>query len=85
MIKEDGSRVGDKKTENARTDLTHYGATFEWDYTTNNWKGIERADTVYNALHQNTKRTIYDWSNGDWSAKTQYTYAFDNPGFKEPP
>ena len=78
-VNSDGSRVGKSKEEYSKANLTGYGAKYDWDETTNNWKGTERADTVFNAAHQNSEVVIYDWdkTKGEWSAKTKYTWKYD--------
>ena len=76
-INSDGSRIGKTWEEYAQTSLTAYGAKYTWDNTTNDWKGVGRGDTVYDAKHNMTSRTIYAWIDNAWIPNTRYTYAYD--------
>ena len=75
----DGVRVGKSKTEYgfnaAGTQVLT--ATYEWDGTAKDWKGIKKTEYVYNAQDKMESNTESDWVNGAWLPKTRYTYAYD--------
>ena len=75
----DGSRVGKSKTEAvydaAGTQVL--SATYDWDVTNNDWKGLSRIEDVFNEKGKQESRTEYDWVNDDWLYKTAKTYAYD--------
>ena len=75
----DGSRVGKSKTEAvydaAGTQVL--SATYDWDVTKNDWKGLSRIEDVFNEKGKQESRTEYDWVNNDWLYKTAKTYAYD--------
>ena len=75
----DGKRIGTTKQEFAFNagGVQIMTAAYTWDNTTNNWKGTEKTEDVYNAANKMESRTISDWVNGAWLPKTQYTYAYD--------
>ncbi len=72
-----GSRVGESKMEYANDGFVYYGATYTWDNTISNWKGVDRADTIYNEARKMTSRTEYVWVNNAWVPDVKYTYAYD--------
>ena len=75
----DGVRVGKSKTEYgfnaAGTQVLT--ATYEWDGTAKDWKGIKKTEYVYNAQNKMESNTESDWLDGKWSAKTRKTYAYN--------
>ena len=74
-----GKRIGTTKQEyefNAGG-VQIMTAAYTWDNTTNNWKGTEKTESVYNTANKMESRTISDWVNGAWLPKTRYTYAYD--------
>ena len=79
-VKPDGTRIGQSKQEDANTTLTTYTATYDWDNKTNDWKGTNREDNVFNEAHKNISRTIYTWINNAWIPQTRYTYDYDEAG-----
>ena len=78
-INPDGSRVGQSKEESGTNGAVTFSASYEWDETTNNWKGISKEEHTF-AGSRETLRTLYDWQNGAWSAHTQYTWIYDAAG-----
>ena len=78
-VNPDGSRYGSSKQEygfNAAGKQV-MTADYIWDNTTNDWKGTEKTEFVYNDAGKMETKTAYDWMNGEWSAKTKYTYSYD--------
>ena len=75
----EGKRIGTTKQEfefNAGG-VQIMTAAYTWDNTTNNWKGTEKTEDVFNSSNKMESRTISDWVNGAWLPKTKYTYAYD--------
>ena len=75
-VNSDGSRFGTSRSEEKTTGDITFTASYEWDAAANDWKGISKEEHTF-AGSKETLRTSYDWQNGAWSAKTQYTWAFD--------
>ena len=78
-INPDGSRAGLSKEESGTNGAVTFSASYEWDETTNNWKGTAKEEHTF-AGSRETLRTLYDWQNGAWSAHTQYTWIYDASG-----
>ncbi len=78
-VNPDGSRVGLSKEESGTNGDITFSASYEWDFTANDWKGTAKEEHTF-AGSRETLRTLYDWQNGAWSAKTQYTWIYDAAG-----
>ncbi len=78
----DGTRTGKSKQEYAYdTNGTQiYTGTFAWDAVTNDWKGTDKSEFVYNEAHQMESNITYTWVNNTWLPQTAYTYAYDAAG-----
>ena len=74
-----GSRFGASKTEEKTTGDITFTASYEWDVTTNDWRGISKEEHTFTG-NKETVQTVYDWVNGAWSANTQYTWEYDAAG-----
>ena len=77
----DGSRVGKSRTEDRydASGVKVMTAAYTWDNTLNDWIGLSKTEYTFEN-GKNTVTNISDWLNGDWSVKTQYTYAYDAAG-----
>ena len=78
-VNSDGSRFGTSRSEEKTTGDITFTASYEWDFTANDWKGISKEEHTY-AGNKETLRTLYDWQNGAWSANKQYTWVYDAAG-----
>ena len=76
-INPDGSRFGTGRNESGTNGDVTFSASYEWDFTTNDWKGISKEEHTFTGSKE-TLRTLYDWVNGAWSAHTQYTWIYEN-------
>ena len=74
-VNPDGSRFGTSRSEEKTSGDITFTASYEWDFTANDWKGISKEEHTF-AGNNETLRTLYDWQNGAWSAKTQYTWDY---------
>ena len=74
-VNADGSRVGKSKTESMTSTDVVFNASYDWDNTTNNWKGTTKTEYVY-ANGNMVSNTTLDWVNNDWMPNTRYTYAY---------
>ncbi len=78
-INPDGSRFGTSRSEEKTTGDITFTASYEWDVTTNDWRGISKEEHTFTG-NKETVQTVYDWVNGAWSANTQYTWEYDAAG-----
>ena len=78
-VNSDGSRFGAARTEEKTTGDITFTASYEWDVTTNDWRGISKEEHTFTG-NKETVQTVYDWVNGAWSANTQYTWEYDAAG-----
>ncbi len=76
----DGSRVGESKEESGTNGNIDFTASYEWDYTTNNWKGTSKTEDEYTAAGKKVRHTTYVWINGAWMADAQLTWTYDAAG-----
>ena len=76
----DGSRVGEAKEESGTNGNIDFTASYEWDYTTNNWKGTSKTEDEYTAAGKKVRHTTYVWINGAWMADAQLTWTYDAAG-----
>ena len=77
----DGSRIGKSKNEygfdaSGKQNMT---AVYEWDATTNDWKGTSKYEYVYTSGRM-TSNTSFVWIGAAWVADKRYTYQYDAAG-----
>ena len=75
-INPDGSRFGTSRSEEKTSGDITFTASYEWDFTANDWKGISKEEHTFDGNNE-TLRTLYDWQNGAWSANTRDTWVYD--------
>ena len=79
-INPDGSRVGVSKEEEGNINGIQFSATYEWDNSTNDWRGIYKEEHMYEGGSE-TVRILYNtWQNNTWVADTKYTWVYDATG-----
>ena len=78
-VNPDGTRYGSSRTEEGTNGNITFSASYDWDATAGDWKGTNKEEHTYTGSRE-TLRTLYDWVNGAWSAKTQYAWTYDAAG-----
>ena len=78
-VNPDGSRFGTSRTESGTNGDITFSASYDWDFTTNDWKGTAKEEHTYTGSKE-TLRTLYTWINGAWTPDTKYTWTYDAAG-----
>ena len=78
-VNSDGSRYGSGREESGTNGDVTFSASYEWDITTNDWKGKAKEEHTYTGGKE-TLRTIYTWINNTWIPDSKYTWTYDAAG-----
>ena len=75
----DKKRIGKSKEEygydaKGRQVLT---STYDWNTTTNDWRGISKSEKVYNAADKMESNISYAWIDNAWLPDQAYMYQYD--------
>ena len=76
---DDKKRIGKSKEEygfdaKGRQILT---STYDWNTTTNDWRGISKSEYVYNAADKMESNISYAWIDNAWLPDQAYMYQYD--------
>lgn len=76
-VNADGTRTGKALVEEYTTATIVYNCSYDWDNTTNTWKGASKTVKEYNAKGKMIANTTFAWVNNAWVEDVKLTYAYD--------
>ena len=76
-VNPDGTRFGSSRTEEGTNGNITFSATYDWDATAGDWKGVEKTEDLFDENGRQVMHTEMDWVGGAWMLLSRLTWEFD--------
>lgn len=76
-VNPDGTRYGSSRTEEGINGNITFSATYDWDATAGDWKGVEKTEDLFDENGRQVMHTEMDWVGGAWMLLSRLTWEFD--------
>ena len=77
-VNPDGTRYGSSRTEEGTNGNITFSATYDWDATVGDWKGVEKTEDLFDENGRQVMHTEMDWVGGAWMLLSRLTWEFDD-------